>query len=187
MQITSLDIADVKLVQPRKFGDERGFFSETYKQHTFGEAGIDLVFVQDNHSFSAEVGTIRGLHFQLPPFAQAKLVRVTRGRILDVAVDIRQGSPTYGRHVTAEISAENWTQILIPIGFAHGLITMEPNTEVQYKVSNVYSAAHDAGLIWNDPDIAITWPNVGTIPLLSNKDKLLPCLATFHSPWEYTP
>ena len=185
MQITSLAIADVKLFQPRKFGDERGFFSEVYKQAALREAGVDMTFVQDNHSMSAATATVRGLHFQLPPHAQAKLVRVTRGRILDVAVDIRKGSPTYGKHVTAEISAENWTQILIPVGFAHGLMTLEPNTEVLYKVSSGYAASHDAGLLWNDQDLGISWPDVGIPPLLSDKDCKLPRLKDFNSPFEY--
>ena len=132
---TSLAIPEVKLITPRRFGDARGFFSETYNAKAFAEAGITLTFVQDNHSLSAPAGTVRGLHFQSPPFAQDKLVRVTRGRILDVAVDIRRSSPTFGQHVTAEISAEAWNQILVPAGFAHGFVTLEPDTEVVYKVT----------------------------------------------------
>lgn len=186
MQITSLSIPDVKLIQPKKHGDSRGFFSETYKQSALSEAGIDIVFVQDNHSMSTATGTLRGLHFQAPPHAQTKLVRVTRGRIFDVAVDLRLGSPTYGQHVSAELSAQNWTQLLIPTGFAHGLLTLEPDTEVLYKVCTPYAASHDAGLIWNDPDIGISWPGLGAPPILSAKDSTLPSLASFRSPFEYT-
>ena len=136
---------------------------------------------------SAEVGTVRGLHFQSPPYAQNKLVRVTRGRIVDVAVDLRRGSPTYGRHVMAELSAENWMQILVPIGFAHGFMTLEPDTEVLYKVCSPYSASHDLGVAWNDPDIGIVWPAVSSRPLLSDKDTKQPSLATLISPFEYRP
>lgn len=187
LQLISLAIPEVKLINPKKIGDARGFFSETFKESVLRDAGLVLNFVQDNHSLSQAAGTVRGLHFQIPPHAQAKLVRVTRGSILDVAVDIRRGSPTYGRHVSAVLSAENWTQILIPVGFAHGLMTLEPNTEVLYKVTDVYAAHTDAGLIWNDPDIAIAWPDVGTPPILSEKDRKLPGLASFNSPFEYNP
>ena len=136
----SLAIPDVKIIRPKKHGDHRGFFSETYSQKDFAESGISITFVQDNHSLSADQGTVRGLHFQPPPYAQDKLIRVTRGAIFDVAVDLRVGSPTYGKHVSAIISADDWNQILVPIGFAHGLVTLEPNTEVLYKVSNFYAA-----------------------------------------------
>ena len=139
MQVTELDIPEVKLIVPKRFEDRRGFFSEIYNARLLADAGITDTFVQDNLSLSTDVGTIRGLHFQRPPYAQAKLVRVSRGRILDVAVDLRRSSPTYGRHVSAEISAENRAQIYIPIGFAHGFCTLEPDTEVVYKVSNYYA------------------------------------------------
>jgi dTDP-4-dehydrorhamnose 3,5-epimerase len=170
------EIPDVKIITPKKFGDSRGFFSEVYNRRAFVEAGLALEFVQDNQSLSAAVGTLRGLHFQSPPFAQDKLVRVPRGRILDVAVDIRRHSPTFGRHVAVELSAENWRQLLVPIGFAHAFITLEPNTEVIYKVTNYYSGAHDLGLAWDDPDLGIAWPAPPENVTLSNKDRRHPRL-----------
>ncbi len=169
-------IPAVKIITPKKFGDHRGFFSETYNRKAFAEAGIDLEFVQDNQSLSATAGTLRGLHFQSPPFGQDKLVRVTRGKIFDVAVDIRRSSPTFGKYVAVELSAENWRQVLIPIGFAHGFVTLEPDTEVQYKVTNYYSAANDMGLAWNDPDIGIDWPVKAEVAVLSEKDDKHPRL-----------
>lgn len=177
MDVVSLDIPDVKIIRPKKFGDHRGFFSETYTKKTFEAAGLHYDFVQDNHSLSAEVGTVRGLHFQLPPFAQDKLVRVVRGAILDVAVDIRKGSPTFGRHVSAVISAAEWNQILVPIGFAHGFCTLEPDTEVIYKVTNYYSPEHDRGLLWNDPELGIDWPVAADKAHLSDKDHKHPTFA----------
>lgn len=177
MDVVSLDIPDVKIIRPKKFGDHRGFFSETYTKKMFEAAGLQYDFVQDNHSLSAEVGTVRGLHFQLPPFAQDKLVRVVRGAILDVAVDIRKGSPTFGRHVSAVISAAEWNQILVPIGFAHGFCTLEPDTEVIYKVTNYYSAEHDRGLLWNDPELGIDWPVSADKARLSDKDHKHPTFA----------
>jgi dTDP-4-dehydrorhamnose 3,5-epimerase len=176
ISVEATAIPDVKIITPRKFGDHRGFFSEVYSKQDFVEAGLNLDFVQDNHSLSAEVGTLRGLHFQSPPFAQDKLVRVARGRILDVAIDIRRNSPTFGKHVAVELSAENWRQLLIPIGFAHGLCTLEPNTEVLYKVTNTYSAANDLGLAWDDPDLAIEWPVAAEKIVLSDKDRQHPRL-----------
>jgi dTDP-4-dehydrorhamnose 3,5-epimerase len=169
-------IPDVKIITPKKFGDHRGFFSEVYSRKAFAEAGIALDFLQDNHSLSAQVGTLRGLHFQSAPFAQDKLVRVPRGRILDVAVDIRKSSPTFGRHVAVELSAENWRQLLVPIGFAHGFVTLEPDTEVMYKVTNYYSAANDLGLAWDDPDIGVAWPLPPGGAVLSDKDRKHPRL-----------
>jgi dTDP-4-dehydrorhamnose 3,5-epimerase len=183
MQITALAIPDVKLIQLKKFGDTRGFFSETYNRAAFAAAGTNIEFVQDNHSHSTVTGTLRGLHFQYPPFAQDKLVRVTRGRILDIAVDIRKESPTFGRHVTAELSADNWAQLLVPIGFAHGFVTLEPDTEVIYKVSNIYSPQHDAGILWNDPDLGIIWPVPAAAVTLSDKDIRLPRLKDTISPF----
>src|SRR5579863_5822460 len=143
-------IPDVKIITAKKIGDARGFFSEVYNRRALLEAGIDLDFVQDNHAFSASRGTLRGLHFQSPPYAQDKLIRVTRGRALDVAVDLRKSSATFGKHVVVELSAENWRQILVPIGFAHGYVTLEPDTEILYKVTNYYAPDHDYGLAWND-------------------------------------
>ena len=156
--VQTLQIPDVKIVTPKKFGDERGFFSETYSRQGLIEHAIDLTFVQDNQSLSAQVGTLRGLHFQLPPFAQDKLVRVTRGAIYDVAVDIRRQSPTFGQWVGAVISADEWNQILVPIGFAHGFCTIEPDTEVLYKVTAPYAPASERGIAWDDADLAIDWP-----------------------------
>jgi dTDP-4-dehydrorhamnose 3,5-epimerase len=170
-------MAGVKVITPAKHGDHRGFFSEVYNRRSFEEAGLDLTFVQDNHSFSAEAGTIRGLHFQSPPFAQDKLVRVTRGRVLDVAVDLRRSSKTFGRHFEIELSGENWLQLLIPIGFAHGYCTLEPNTELLYKVTNFYSAANDLGLAFDDPALAIDWRVDLARAKLSEKDRRQPRLA----------
>ncbi|WP_339950775.1 dTDP-4-dehydrorhamnose 3,5-epimerase [uncultured Albimonas sp.] len=183
MDVEALEIPDVKILKPRKFGDHRGFFSETYNKQALAEAGIDLDFVQDNHSLSGEVGTLRGLHFQTPPFGQDKLVRVVRGAILDVAVDLRKGSPTYGKHVAAEVSAEAWNQILVPVGFAHGFITLTPDVEVIYKVTNYYAPAHDKGLLWSDPALGIDWPLPQGGPILSDKDKVQPKLAEIDAPF----
>ena len=177
MLVEDTAIPDVKIITPKKFGDRRGFFSETYNRRAAAEAGIHLEFVQDNHSLSADVGTIRGLHFQSAPFAQYKLVRAPRGRILDVAVDLRRSSPTFGRHVAVELSAENWRQLLVPIGFAHGFCTLEPDTEVFYKVTNYYSPAHDHGLAFDDPALGIAWPVDAAKAILSDKDRRLPRLA----------
>lgn len=174
MNVVALDIPDVKLITPRRFGDHRGFFSEVYNARTFADAGIDIEFVQDNHAFSREAGTLRGLHFQKPPHAQAKLVRVTRGRIYDVAVDIRRESATYGHHVGVELSAGNWSQLLVPAGFAHGYCTLEPDTEVLYKVDAYYAPEHDAGILWSDPALAISWPVAADKAQLSDKDLRLP-------------
>jgi dTDP-4-dehydrorhamnose 3,5-epimerase len=177
LRVEPTALPDVKIVNPQRIGDQRGFFSETYNRQRFAEAGIDVEFVQDNHSLSAVPGTVRGLHFQSEPFAQAKLVRVVRGRILDVAVDIRRSSPTFGKHVAVELSAENGLQLLVPVGFAHGFCTLEPDTEIVYKVSGYYSAAHDHGLRWNDPALGIDWPVAPANAVLSDKDKKQPLLA----------
>ena len=184
MQVRTLRIPDVKVLIPRKFGDRRGFFSEVYSQATLAEAGIDTRFVQDNHSLSARRGTVRGLHFQTPPHAQDKLVRVVRGSVFDVAVDLRRSSPTYGRHASAVLSAEAWNQILIPVGFAHGFMTLEPDTEIIYKVSDYYAPEHDRGLRWNDPALGIRWPIPEDEAILSDKDRAQPGFAGFETPFE---
>ena len=176
MQVEETAIPAVKIVTPKKHGDVRGFFSEVYNRAAWEEAGLSFTFVQDNHSFSAAIGTLRGLHFQTAPLAQAKLVRVSRGRIFDVAIDIRRSSPTFGHYVGVELSAENWRQALIPIGFAHGFVTLEPDTEVLYKTTALYSPANDHGVAWDDPDIGIAWPLPGGGATLSDKDRRLPRL-----------
>lgn len=177
MQIEDTAIEAVKIVTPKKFCDHRGFFSEVYSREAFFKAGLDLNFIQDNHSVSAEVGIIRGMHFQSPPFAQDKLVRVARGRILDVAVDLRKGSKTFGRHVAVELSRENWRQLLVPVGFAHGFCTLEPDTEVLYKVTNLYAPANDHGLAFDDPALGIDWGIDIAKAILSDKDRRHPKLA----------
>lgn len=176
MNVIQTDLDPVKLIEPKRFGDARGFFCETYSRRAFADFGIDVEFVQDNHSLSVEKGVLRGLHFQLAPMTQAKLVRVVRGAILDVAVDIRRGSPTFGKHVSAELSAENGRQIFVPAGFAHGFVTLAPNTEVVYKVTNYYSPAHDRGILWNDPALGIDWGVAPDQAILSAKDQKHPTL-----------
>jgi dTDP-4-dehydrorhamnose 3,5-epimerase len=169
-------IAEVKLLAPAKLADQRGFLSEVYRRNELETAGLGAEFVQENHLLSTHAGTIRGLHFQKRPFAQAKLVRVVRGRILDVAVDLRRSSATFGRHIAVELSAENWRQLFIPEGFAHGLCTLEPDTEVVYKTSAYYSRECDRGLLWNDPDLGINWPVNDTAAHLSDADRSHPRL-----------
>lgn len=185
MKIEDTKIPDVKLITPKRFGDDRGFFSETFNQRLFDDAVPGQTFVQDNHSLSREVGVLRGLHFQHPPFAQGKLVRVIKGSALDVAVDIRKGSPTFGQHVAAELSEENWQQLWVPSGFAHAFCTLEPDTIFFYKVSNFYSPEHDAGIAFDDPDLAINWPVTRETVTLSGKDKVLPRLKDIDSPFIY--
>jgi len=172
-------------IVPRRFEDARGWFSETWQRDRFAAAGIDAGFVQDNQSYSRPVGTLRGIHFQTPPFAQAKLVRCLRGRIWDVAVDLRAGSPTYGRWVAAELTAERGEQLFVPAGFGHAFLTLEPDTEVAYKVDAFYDPASDGGIRWDDPDLAIAWPLPGAAPELSDKDAGLPQLRDFTSPFTY--
>ncbi len=174
LTVESLAIPEVKLITPVKHQDHRGFFSESWNARTLAEHGISTAFVQDNHAFSVAPGTIRGLHFQTPPHGQTKLIRVSRGAIFDVAVDLRRSSPTYGQHVTAVLSAENWTQILIPEGFAHGLCTLEPNTEVLYKVDGYFAPDNDKGVRWDDPDLGVVWPDCADPETLSGKDKVQP-------------
>lgn len=174
MDIETTAIKDVIVITPRKFGDSRGFFSEVWNEASLNEIGITGRFVQDNHAFSAEKGTIRGLHYQLSPNAQGKLVRVTRGAALDVAVDIRVGSPTFGQYVAVELSADNWKQLWVPKGFAHGYCTLTENVEFLYKVTGKYNPEDEAGIIWNDPDLAIDWKVDPSQVHLSDKDKILP-------------
>jgi dTDP-4-dehydrorhamnose 3,5-epimerase len=177
MEIISTRIPDVKIIRPRKHVDERGFFSEVYSRQVLADAGIDVDFVQDNHSLSTVRGVIRGLHFQASPFAQAKLVRVTRGAIFDVALDVRRNSPTFGQHVGFVLSANNWEQALLPVGFAHGFATLSADTEVLYKVSNYYAPTHDRGVLWNDPALGIEWPFSAEEAVISEKDRQFPRLA----------
>lgn len=177
MLIEPLAIPDVKLLTPKIFRDARGFFSETWNERLFNEAGIGTHFVQDNHALSAARATVRGLHFQISPRAQDKLVRVVKGAVLDVAVDLRRGSPTFGRHVSAHLSAENWSQLWVPRGFAHGYVTLAPGTEVIYKVTDYYSPEHDRGIRWDDPDLGIAWGVAPGEAVLSEKDTKLPSLA----------
>jgi len=175
----------ILVVTPRRFLDERGWFSETYNTRKWSTLLGEVSFVQDNESYSRQVGTVRGLHYQRPPFAQAKVVRCMRGSILDVAVDLRAGSPTYGQAVSFELSASGGQQIFIPIGFAHGFITLEPDTEIAYKVSQYYTPDHEFGLKWDDPDLAINWPTPPTGAHLSPKDLLLGGFKDFVSPFVY--
>jgi dTDP-4-dehydrorhamnose 3,5-epimerase len=171
------ELPDVLILTPKCFDDARGFFSETYNERLWQELGIDLRFVQDNHSHSAEPGTVRGLHYQLPPHAQDKLVRVIRGAILDVAVDIRVGSPTFGRHVSTVTSAAEWDQILVPAGFAHGYATLEPDTEVFYKTTDFYAPDFERAIRWNDPAIGIEWGLAQGQAVVSERDAQAPLLA----------
>ena len=180
-----LSIPDVILIAPARYGDDRGFFSETYSAKALSEAGITATFVQDNQSLSRQKGVVRGLHFQSPPHAQGKLVRVVRGSILDVAVDIRKGSPSFGRHVAVELSVENWRQLWVPAGFAHGFCTLEENTEVFYKVTDYYAPECDKGIRWDDPQIGIAWPVGAESVVLSDKDRRLPSLADSPSFFTY--
>ena len=175
--VEKLGIPEVLIISPVKHDDQRGFFSETFSKADLAQAGICIEFVQDNHVLSVRSGAVRGLHFQTSPFAQDKLIRVVRGAIFDVAVDIRVGSPTFGQYVSAIVSADAWNQILVPVGFAHGLVTLEPNTEVIYKVSSHYSPEHDKGLFWKDPVLGIDWPVEEAEATLSEKDKKLPRLS----------
>lgn len=181
VEIVETALEGVKLITPRRFGDARGWFSETYNAQALAEAGVDITFVQDNQSFSAQKGTVRGLHFQAPPHAQDKLVRVLKGAILDVAVDIRSGSPTYGQWVGEELTAENGHQLLVPKGFLHGFATLTEDVEVFYKCSDFYAPAADGGIRWNDPDIAINWGIADAIT--SQKDSTAPLLKNFKTPF----
>ncbi|MES5048092.1 dTDP-4-dehydrorhamnose 3,5-epimerase [Rhizobium nepotum] len=186
MHFERLDIPELVLITPKKFGDERGYFMESFRKSLFAEAVGNFDFVQDNQSLSADAGTIRGLHFQLEPKAQGKLVSCIVGSILDVAVDIRTGSPTYARHVTAELTADNGRMLWVPPGFAHAFCTLEANTKVSYKVTDYYSPEHDRGLAYDDPEIGINWPIPISKAVLSAKDRRQPRLAELGALFTYS-
>jgi dTDP-4-dehydrorhamnose 3,5-epimerase len=177
VEVRPLALPEIVEITPSRHGDHRGFFSEVWNSAALAEKGIHASFVQDNHSYSAEPGVIRGLHYQAPPAAQAKLVRVARGSIFDVAVDVRHGSPTFGRWVGIILSAGAWNQLLVPEGFAHGFMTLEPDCEVLYKVTAPYSREHDRAIRFDDADIGIEWPLGDRAPVLSDKDRAAPALA----------
>ena len=185
MDIRATAIPEVKLLTPRRFGDHRGYFCETWSAPRMAAAALDFAFVQDNESLSGRAGTLRGLHYQAPPFAQAKLVRVASGAIRDVAADVRRGSPTFGRWVAEEISAANGAQLLVPRGFLHGFITLTEDTLVLYKVDNPYDAASDGGVLWSDPDLGIDWGLPAEAVVLSDKDRGQPAFRDWVSPFEY--
>jgi dTDP-4-dehydrorhamnose 3,5-epimerase len=183
LDVSNLELPELAVVVPRRFGDSRGYFEETYNKRTFDEAGIRAEFVQDNQSLSEKRGTIRGLHFQTPPHAQAKLIRVLAGSIFDVAVDLRRDSARYGRWAGLTLSAANGKQLFVPKGFGHGFCTLEPNTIVAYKVDAFYSGPHDGGLRFDDPEIGIAWPVASHEITVSEKDRNLPLLSSFESPF----
>jgi dTDP-4-dehydrorhamnose 3,5-epimerase len=185
MDVERLAIPDVVLISPTKRNDDRGFFSEVYRSDVFSSLKIEADFVQENHAFSAQRGVLRGLHFQTPPHAQGKLVRCVRGAVVDVAVDIRRGSPSFGRHVSVALSAENWRQVWIPPGFAHGYVTLEPNCEVIYKVTAYYHPASDRGIAWDDPTLAIDWRIPASDVIVSAKDLQHPRLADAAPAFDY--
>ncbi|MCV2867974.1 dTDP-4-dehydrorhamnose 3,5-epimerase [Defluviimonas sp. WL0002] len=185
MQIEQTDLEGVMILTPRRFGDARGWFSEVWNARVLAEAGIATQFVQDNHSYSRDAGTVRGLHYQSPPHAQAKLVRCGRGRILDVAVDIRSGSPTYGKWVGVDLSAEDGRQLLIPAGFLHGFITREPDCEVLYKCSDFYAPECDGAVRFDDPGIGIDWGIDPATAILSDKDRAAQSFGSFQSPFTH--
>lgn len=185
MQIDKTPLPGVLILTPRRFGDARGWFSEVWNRQTLAAHGIDIDFVQDNHSLSRAAGTVRGLHFQSPPHAQAKLVRCGRGRVFDVAVDIRKGSPTFGRWTGVELSAENGRQLLIPAGFLHGFVTREPDSELLYKCSDVYAPDCDGAVRFDDPDLRIDWGIDPAVAVLSDKDRAAPLFRNFATPFHY--
>jgi dTDP-4-dehydrorhamnose 3,5-epimerase len=177
MEFLGSALPEVKILVPERIGDERGFFSEVWNSRELRRLGIDAGFVQDNHVRNPLAGTVRGLHYQVAPMAQGKLLRVTRGAVFDVAVDIRRGSSNFGRHAGTVVSAENWRQVWVPAGFAHGYCTLEDDTEVLYKVTDYYSPAHERGIAWNDPELAIAWPVAADAAIVSARDRRLPRLA----------
>ncbi|WP_306250449.1 dTDP-4-dehydrorhamnose 3,5-epimerase [Parvularcula sp. IMCC14364] len=187
MELKHLTIPEIILITPPKFGDDRGFFSETFRQEWLEALNISTPFIQDNHARSAHKAVIRGLHFQYGDAAQTKLIRVVKGAILDVAVDIRHGSPTFGQHVSAELSAENWQQLLVPRGFAHGYCTLEADTEVVYKVDNYFAPDREASLAWDDPELNISWPFPDESIILSDKDRTAPLLTESAVYFRYDP
>ncbi|PIC77120.1 dTDP-4-dehydrorhamnose 3,5-epimerase [Sporosarcina sp. P19] len=184
MKFTKTNLDGITIIEPKIFGDHRGWFMETYNESNFFEASINVKFIQDNHSFSAVKGTLRGLHYQLNSKAQTKLVRCIKGAIYDVAVDIRKGSSTFGKWFGIELSAENKKQLLIPKGFAHGFLTLTDDVEVQYKVDELYAPECDRGIIWDDPEIGIEWP-IEIVPVLSDKDKKAPLLKDAENNFSY--
>lgn len=184
MKITQTAIEGLLIIEPKVFDDARGYFYESYNKSKFAEIGIDSDFVQDNQSLSQR-GAVRGLHAQADPFAQGKLIRVIQGRVVDVAVDIRKGSPTYGKHVSVELSGDNKLQVWIPAGFLHGFVTLEDNTIFSYKVNNYYNNQSEIGVIWNDPDLGIDWGIAKSEILLSPKDEVLPSFGSFQSPFNF--
>lgn len=180
LDIQATAIPDVKVIVPRRYADSRGYFCESYNKRTLAAAGIELEFVQDNYSLSVEPGVVRGLHYQIHPCAQDKLVRVVRGAVFDVVVDLRKASPTFGRSVSIVLSAAEGNQLLVPKGFAHGFCTLEPNTEVAYKVTDYYSREHERGLLWNDPALGIAWPISPKEAILAERDLRFPRFADLH-------
>lgn len=186
MEIRETGLPGLKLVRPRYFEDERGHFVEMFKRDSFRDRALPHDFVQDNVSLSREPGTLRGMHWQAPPFAQAKLVRVARGAVLDMVVDLRRGSPTYGQNFAVELSAENRLQLMVPKGFAHGFLTLEPESEVIYKCDASYHAAAERGLHWADPDLALPWPDQPEVSVISDKDRVWPRLRDLASPFADT-
>jgi dTDP-4-dehydrorhamnose 3,5-epimerase len=186
MDLPQSAISGLLLIEPRRHEDARGFFVETYSRRALAALGVDVEFVQDNLSFSRQPGTVRGLHFQRPPFAQAKLVQVLRGAILDVAVDVRRGSPTFGEHFAAALSADTGRQLFIPEGFLHGFASLEPDTLVSYKASAPYAPDCDGAVLWCDPRLAIAWPVDPRAAIVSAKDAAAPPFADFDSPFTFT-
>jgi dTDP-4-dehydrorhamnose 3,5-epimerase len=185
MDVIDTALPEVKIIVPRRTGDARGFFSEVWNARDFTSIGIDAAFVQDNHVRNSRRGTLRGLHYQICPAAQGKLVRVSRGAVFDAAIDIRRGSPTFGQHAIAMLSADNWHQLWVPPGFAHGYCTLDDDTEVQYRVTDFYSPPHDRGILWNDPALTIAWPVADADAIVSGRDRALPRLADQAELFEY--
>ncbi|MCI5043846.1 MAG: dTDP-4-dehydrorhamnose 3,5-epimerase [Aquisalinus sp.] len=187
MKVLKLDIPDVLLLSPKRFGDDRGFFSETFRQTWIDDQHMPIRFVQDNHAKSTQAGIVRGLHFQYGEAVQTKLIRVVKGAILDIAVDIRHGSPTFGKYVSVILSEENWQQLLVPHGFAHGYCTLSEETEVIYKVDQYYDPEKEAALLWNDPALCIDWPCTEDTAILSDKDRSAPLLKDLAPYFHYAP